>query len=115
MKYIFGIAGIIILGFITQSFFAWWTIALVAAIIGASIKLNNIQSYLVGFLGVFLLWGAYAFFLNNANDGILARKMGALFGGLETFQMVLITALLGGIVGGFGALTGRLGRSLLSE
>jgi len=114
MKYLLGIAGIIVLGFILQSFFAWWSIVLVAGIVGAAIKLNNLQSYLVGFLGVFLLWGAYAAFLNNANDGILAGKMGALFGGLGTFQMVLITALLGGIIGGFGALTGRLGRSLLN-
>ncbi len=114
MKYFIGILGIIVLGFIVQSFLAWWSIVLVAAIIGASYKWSNFQSYLVGFLGVFILWGAYSAFLNNANDGILAGKMGTLFGGLEAFQMVLITALLGGIIGGFGALTGRLGRRLLN-
>jgi general stress protein CsbA len=115
MKYFLGVLGIIILGFITQTFFAWWSIVLVAAIIGASIKLNNAQSYLMGFLGVFLLWGVYAAFRNNANDGILAGKMGVLFEGIGAFQVVLITALLGGIIGGFGALTGRLGRKLLDK
>jgi hypothetical protein len=114
MKYFLGIIGIVILGFIVQSFFAWWSIMLVAAIIGASIKLSHLQSYLVGFLGVFILWGAYAAFLNNANNGILAEKMGVLFGGFGVVQMVLITAILGGIIGGFSALTGKLGRNLLN-
>lgn len=114
MKYLLGIIGIIVLGFVTQSFFAWWTIALVAALVGAWMKLNNFQSYLVGFLGVFLLWGAYAAFLNSGNEGILAGKIGAMFGGLGAVQMVLVTAILGGIIGGFAALTGRLFRSLLN-
>ena len=114
MKYIFGIIGIIVLGFFIQSVLPWWTIAIVAAIIGASIKFTNLQSYAVGFIGVFLLWGIYAGFINNANEGILAIRMGALFGGLGAYQMVLVTALLGGIIGGFGALTGRLGKNLLS-
>lgn len=114
MKYLLGIIGIIVLGFVTQSFFAWWTIALVAGVVGAWIKLNNLQSYLVGFLGVFLLWGGYAAFLNNGNEGILAGKIGAMFGGLGAFQLVLITAVLGGIIGGFAALTGRLLRNLLN-
>ncbi len=115
MKYLYGIIGIIILGFITQYFFTWWSIAFVAFLIGALMKLNNLQSYLVGFLGVFLIWGAYAAFLNNANDGIMAGKIGGLFGNLGPFQMVLVTAVLGGIIGGFGALTGSLGRNLLKS
>ena len=115
MKYFSGIVGIVVLGFIFQSFLPWWSIVLVAAVIGVFIKLNNVQSYLVGFLGVFLLWGAYAAFLNAANDGILAERIGALFGGLGANQMVIITALLGGIVGGFGTLTGCLGRKLLNQ
>ncbi len=114
MKYFSGIAGIIVLGFVLQSFLPWWSIAVAAGIVGVFLKLNNVQSYLVGFLGVFLLWGVYAAFINSANQGILADKIGALFGGFGAFQMVLITALFGGIIGGFGTLTGRLGRKLFS-
>jgi len=114
MKYLFAVIGIIILGFTVQSFLPWWSIAIVAAILGAAFKLNNLQSYLVGFLGVFLLWGCYAAFMNNANDGILAERMGELFGKLGAIQLVFVTALLGGIIGGFGALTGNLGRNLLN-
>ena len=113
MKYLLGITGIIVIGFVAQSFFEWWVIAVVAAIVGAFIRLNNVQSYLVGFLGVFLLWGAYAAFMNSGNDGILANKIGAMLGGLGAYQMVLVTAILGGIMGGFAALTGSLGRNLL--
>ena len=115
MKSIFGILGIIFLGFVVQSYMPWWTIAFVAALFGAVIKFSTLQSYLVGFFGVFLLWGVYAGILNSGNDGILAAKMGILFGELSAFQMVIVTALLGGIIGGFGALTGKLGRNLLSQ
>ena len=113
MKYIFAIAGVIILGVAVQSFMPWWSVAIVAAIMGASFKLNNLQSYLIGFLGVFLLWGSYAALINHSNESILATKVGVIFGGLGAFQLVLVTALLGGIIGGFGALTGRLGRNFL--
>ena len=112
MKYIVGIIGILVLGFITQAFLPWWTIALVAALIGASFKYTNIQSYFVGFLGVFLLWGVYAAVINHTNDGILASKIGDMFGGLSAIQMVIVTALMGGFLGGFSAFTGKLGRSL---
>ena len=115
MKSIFGILGIIFLGFVVQSYMPWWTIAFVAAIFGAAIKFSTLQSYFVGFLGVFLLWGIYAVIINSGNDGILATKMGVLFGELSAIQLVIVTALLGGIIGGFGALTGKLGRNLLSQ
>ena len=113
MKYLTGIASIIVLGFAVQSFLPWWSIVLVAVIIGAAFKFSSLQSYLIGFLGVSLLWGIYATFLNNANDGILAEKIGVLFGDLGVTQLIIVTALLGGIIGGLGALTGKLGRGLL--
>ena len=115
MKYLFGVLGIIIFGFAIQSFMPWWSIVIVCAIVGASIKMQSFQSYFVGFLGVFLLWGFYAFFLNQNNDGILAERMGNLFGGIGPTQLVLLSAFLGGFIGGLGALTGRLGSNLLRQ
>ena len=114
MKFLTGILGIIVAGFIVQSFFAWWSIAIVAAFFGAFMNVSNTKSYLLGFLGVSLLWGTYAAFLNAGNDGILATKIGTLFGGLSPLALIATTAVLGGIVGGFSALTGKMGRAVWS-
>jgi len=112
MKYLIGILGIIIVGFIVQSFFEWWSIAIIAALFGAYLNVSNTKSYLLGFCSVFLLWGVYALFLNAGNEGILATKIGALFGGLSPIILIFIIAILGGVVGGISALTGKMGRAL---
>ncbi len=114
MKYLLGIAGIIVFGFAVQHFFAAWTIVLVAACCGALLKSDGFQSFLVGFCGVFLLWGIYAAFINYENEGILANRVGAMFGGLDATKLILVTAILGGIAGGLGALTGSLSRKVFT-
>lgn len=105
---------IIILGFICQSYLPWWSIVLVAFVIGAFTKDSGIRAFAIGFVGVALLWGIYAAFINNQNDSILANRMGELFGGMSAISLVLITAIIGGLVGGLGALTGNLGRKMFS-
>lgn len=106
---------ILILGFIIQSFLPWWSIMLVAGILTLFFQLSTTQRSLAGFLGVFLLWGSYAIYLNMLNSGILAEKMGMLFGGLGGMTLVLITAIVGGLFGGLGAMTASLGYALFNK
>jgi len=63
---------------------------------------------MIGFLGVALLWGIAAFQIDIANEGILSARMEEIFGR----NMLLLTILLGGLLGGMGALTGTLGQRL---
>lgn len=113
MKSILFLLSIIIVGFIGQQLLPWWSIALIAALLSFAFNIRVGMSFLAGFLAVALLWGGYAGYLNTMNEGILAARMGALFGGINGIILVLITGLLGGILGGLGALTGSLGRQLL--
>lgn len=102
------------IGFPLQLFFPWWSIAILAALLGFVLKFeNSLWSYMAGFLGVALLWGIYAMYLDMGNAHILSTKMGNLFGKLSSSSMILLTALIGGIVGGFAAATGTLGKKLL--
>ena len=104
------IGALIILGGILQYFFPWWTLPLAAALLALGFRINPGRAFLAGFLGAVLLWGGYALYINILNEGILATRMGNLFGGMGPGMMVLLTALFGGLFGGLGAWTGSLAR-----
>lgn len=109
---ILGIVTIIILGGILHQILPWWSIVIAAGIVGLIFSENATVSFTYGFLGVVLLWGVTAFLLDSENAGLLSRKMGEIFGGIGSIGMVCATAFLGGLLGGFGAMTGTLGRKL---
>jgi len=114
-NFLISILLITIVGFLLQTYFPWWTIVILAAIVGFLIKSNNgFSSYLTGFVAVALLWGIYAGYLDSQNAHLLSTKMGNLFGNLSSVSMVLLTSIIGGIIGGFGVLTGYFGRQLVN-
>ena len=110
MKTAIYIGFLIILGGILQYFFPWWTLPLAAALLALGFRINPGRAFLAGFLGAVLLWGGYALYINILNEGILATRMGNLFGGMGPGMMVLLTALFGGLFSGLGAWTGSLAR-----
>ena len=107
-----GAISIILLGGVAHQFSPWWSIVVVAAIVGMIFSKNANSSFLYGFVGVLLLWGLAAYRLDVGNESILSTRMGEIFGDIGSLGMIGATALLGGILGGFGALTGTLGRKL---
>lgn len=88
-------------------FLPWWSVALFAGLLSLFIPLRAMKAFFAGFIGAALLWGGYALYLNFGNSGILAERMGALFGNLPGAMLPFITAVFGGVIGGLGALTGR--------
>lgn len=113
MKVALFIISTLIIGYIGQQFLPWWSIALIAGVLSFIFSLRVGISFWVGFLAVALLWGGYAGYLSALNEGILAARMGKVFGGLSGMLLVIITGILGGVFGGLGALTGSLGKQLL--
>ena len=107
-----GLITIILLGGVAHQFLPWWIIVVVAAIVGMIFHKHAGASFLYGFVGVLLLWGLAAYRLDAGNESILSARMGEIFGGIGSMGMIGATALLGGILGGFGAMTGTLGRKL---
>ena len=70
------------------------------------------KAFLAGFLGLFLLWGCVALWLDIRNKGVLSGRIGELLGlGNNSMLLILVTALLGGLVAGFAALSGSYLRS----
>lgn len=106
---------IALLSGLAQLFLPWWIFGPIAFLVAAFVFPGSWTSFFSGFLGIALLWGISAGIINSANEGILASKMGELFGGLSPILLILITATIGGLLGGMSALTGRLGRALLNK
>jgi len=113
-KILLSILLIVAIGFPLQLFFPWWSITILAALVGFLLKFDHSWwSYLAGFIGVAVLWAAYATYLDTGNAQVLSSKMGNLFGNLSSASMILLTGLIGGVVGGFATMTGTLGQRLL--
>lgn len=106
MKFFIAILSIAIFSFIAGLYTPWWSIALVAFIVSLLVPQQPGSSFLSGFMGVFLLWLLLALLINAANGGILANRIAVMLGlGDRSVLLAFVTALVGGTVGGFAALT----------
>ena len=91
--------------YLLPQFLPWWSVAIPALVFGYFAS-NNLLAFSQAGTVLTLVWGVLAFVQNAGNTGLLAGKMGALFGGMSDLQLVLITAALGGLIGGLFGLTG---------
>jgi hypothetical protein len=96
-----------LLSFIAGLFLPWWSIAIVAFIVALLMKQFIGRSFLAGFLGIFLLWTIVALWIDLKNESILSHKIAQIFPlGGSSFLLILVTAVIGGLVGGFAAMSG---------
>lgn len=109
------ILAIMALTFLSGPWGPWWMIAPLAAIICFLVRSQPMLAFFQGMAAGFLLWGGLAFFHDQANDHILSSQIGALFQGLSPLVIVLLTGLIGGLAGGFGALTGANLREVFQD
>lgn len=106
MRFFASIFVIAITCFVAGLYAPWWSIAVIAFIISLLVPQRPLNAFLSGFAGVFLLWLVLAAFINTANAGILAGRIGGMLGiGANPRLLVLITAFTGGLVAGLAALT----------
>src|SRR5215211_5828532 len=90
------------LSFLTGLILEWWSIAVIAFLVALLLPQSTGRSYLSGFLGIFLLWGLLATWIDIRNQGYLSQKLALLLRlGGSSFLLILVTAFIGGLVGGF--------------
>ena len=98
-----------LLAFATGLFMPWWGIAVAAFVVPLFLYQRPGLSFLAGFAAIFLLWAILAWVVSATNDNILARKIAVVLPlGGSVFALVLVTAFVGALVGGFAALSGSL-------
>ena len=106
MKLAVSIILIAALSFALGLYLPWWSIALGAFIVGALIHQRPITSFLAGFASIFILWFLLATVIDIRNQHILSKKLALLLPlGGNSFLLILITALIGALVGGGASLS----------
>ena len=107
MKFIISILVTALISFIACLYFPWWSIAIAAFIVAALIPQSAGNSFLSGGLALFLLWFGLSFWISYNNDHILAHRISLLILKIDSpYLLMFVTALIGGLVGGFAAMTG---------
>src|ERR1700758_2328451 len=100
---------ILILSMACSYIFPWWIVAIAAFLAALLIGKSSGQSFWSGFAAVFVAWAILALIKSIPNDHILANRVVQLFPLPHSWIWVLlVTALIGGLVGGMGALSGVL-------
>ena len=98
----------LIIAIILSQFLPWWHVMVAGFVSALFFSLDRSAVFLIPFLAVFLFWSAYAFWLSNANDFILAQKIAVLLPlGGSAFLLLLVTGLIGGLAAGTSALLGK--------
>lgn len=94
----------------------WWFFAIVAFLVAVLIHQRGYKAFLAGFFALFILWFVLAFWMDLANEGVLSVKIASILPlGGSKWMLMIVTALIGGLVAGFAALSGSYLRSSSSK
>ena len=109
MKFIVSLILMAALSFAACLYLPWWSIAIVCFIVAALIPQRPGIAFLCGFISLFILWAGLSFWISNNNAHVLAHKISVvILKKDDPNQLIIVTGLIGAIVGGFAALTGSL-------
>ena len=106
MKFFVAVILTALLSFAGALFFPWWIVAIAAFIVSVVVHQNAFPSFFAAFLALFILWGAQCYFIDNRNEHLLSTKVASILPlGGSFAAVIIVTAFIGGLVGGMGALT----------
>ncbi len=100
---------IALLSALAQLVLPWWSIAIVAFGVCFWRSTRGRQAFRSGFLGIAVVWLLYALLIHLRTEGVFTGRMGLLLFKSESAALpLLVTVILGGLVGGLSGLTGFL-------
>lgn len=106
MKFLTQFLVILLLALALEMFLPWWSIALAAAVGGYFFKSSG--NFVVGFLAIAVLWLVKALWIDMSAAVPLAERVSKILMVNNKALLFLVTAVIGGLVGGFASLTGSL-------
>lgn len=125
MKFLLRTVLIAGLSFVGLRMFDWWIIIVVAFVVCLLLSDKSARrlygkkkaptlAFLSGFIAIALVWGIMAWLLDAQNGSLLSQKIyqillpGKDLGVASQWIMILLTASIGGLLGGSSAMTGNL-------
>jgi len=89
------------------SFLPWYSFVVVALVVSILFKQKPVAAFWSGFLALFTLWIIWACVKDISNAHLLSTKVALIlpFNG-NYILLIVTTGIVGGLIGGFGALTG---------
>ncbi|THD69161.1 hypothetical protein E7Z59_02185 [Robertkochia marina] len=107
MKTLFNLILTAALAWIITLFTPWWGVMAAALLVAVLVPLQGLKSFIIPFMGVFLLWAYQAYSLSSANDFTMAEKIATLLP-LEgnTSLLIAVTAFIGGLAAGSSGMLG---------
>lgn len=118
------LALIFVLSLVGGWLFPWWWPALLGYVLGfwlgrpsalsrRPLK-NGASAFAAGFLGTGMAWLALAAFMDWRNHHLLSARMAVVFHLPTHWALLVLTALLGGLLGGVAAWAGHAVRTWLT-
>jgi len=99
---------------IVTLFLPWWTLLIPAVVLGAALFNSSPAAFFTGFLSLFAAWFVQVLYIDIANESVLSGRIAEMLGVGQGWLVLLITAAIGGLIGGMGTLFGSQVRQLLS-
>lgn len=109
-------ATIVVLALVMGYFFEWWTVAIAAFIGGVIFGKSSGETFAKGMAAITTLWTVMVCYHHFSTQGILSNKIAEILPvGGNVGLLIVITAFIGGLVGGWGAMSGVLIRNLFRK
>lgn len=106
MRPLFFVILLVLFSFLSCLYLPWWSIAVVAFLLTCLLPQKPGAAFTTAFAAIFVFWLVFSFIISLNNDHILAKRASLLIVNIENpWLFMLITAIIGGIVSGLGALT----------
>lgn len=123
MKILIKILLIAGLSYLSLQYFPWWSAGIISFVVAFLLTQRPKRrifgnqapptfNFFIGFIALFLLWGLTAFSIDIQNQSLLSGKIAQLLMSQSepvengSYLMILASACVGGMIGGFAAMTG---------
>ena len=115
MKLIIRIIAIGAITYFLSPIGGWWISMIVAFTVCCISPSTGLNAFIAGFLGVGLTWMGHAWNLDVQNGSAFSSKIGEIMQINDPILLVLAAGAVGGIAGGFAAITGTSFRQLFTK
>ena len=106
MRFIVQVIAIVVSAHLLGLFLPWYACAGVAFIVGYFLKSR--QNFLAGFLAIAILWTFNAWLTDLSSSSSLPLRVAQLLGLGSVGMVYVVTGIVGGLVGGFAAMSGAM-------